>query len=383
METRSRRAAGRFTPIGLTLAVAAILFAWMPGSAAAAPVKYVALGDSYSAASGVLPLDPKAPPQCLRSSLNYPNVIAERTGADLTDVTCGAAETGHFFEPQYPGMKPQLDAVKADTELVTMTIGGNDSGVFIGAILACGSAGLLTLGQGNPCETQNGSRFEDTVRDVTYPSLVGALKAVREKAPKAEVAILTYPWITPKTDNCYPQMPLAKGDIPYVRSLQTTLNDAAARAAKATGSILVDLNGVSEGHDACQPIGTRWVEPVLLGTNPVIVHPNALGERKMAERTIEVLAGRGAVVPEESAPQTRIRKVKVKHAKRRATFMFGADKAGSTFRCRIDRKPFRKCASPKTFRNLRPGKHRFEVRAIDSGGRADPTPAKRKFRIRR
>jgi hypothetical protein len=49
------------------------------------------------------------------------------------------------------------------------------------------------------------------------------------------------------------------------------------------------MSGVSEGHDACQPIGVRWIEPALLGTNPVIVHPNALGEAKMAEQTIAVL----------------------------------------------------------------------------------------------
>ncbi len=33
----------------------------------------------------------------------------------------------------------------------------------------------------------------------------------------------------------------------------------------------------------------RWVEPVLQGTNPVIVHPNALGESKLAAQTMKVL----------------------------------------------------------------------------------------------
>jgi hypothetical protein len=51
----------------------------------------------------------------------------------------------------------------------------------------------------------------------------------------------------------------------------------------------VNLNAVSNGHDACQPIGVRWVEPVLQGTNPVIVHPNALGESEMAVQTMTVL----------------------------------------------------------------------------------------------
>ena len=107
------------------------------------PLRYVALGDSYSAASGVLPPDLAAPLQCLRSIRNYPHVIAGETGAQLTDVTCGAADTSHFFTSQYPGVAPQLDAVKSDTQLVTMTIGGNDSGVFINTILSCGAAGLL------------------------------------------------------------------------------------------------------------------------------------------------------------------------------------------------------------------------------------------------
>ena len=52
------------------------------GAQAASPLRYVALGDSYSAASGVLPLDLSAP-QCLRSTRNYPHAIASATGAQL------------------------------------------------------------------------------------------------------------------------------------------------------------------------------------------------------------------------------------------------------------------------------------------------------------
>lgn len=268
---------------------AILIFALAAPAALAAPLRYVALGDSYSAASGVLPPDPTAPPACLRSIRNYPHVIAGKIGADLSDVTCGAAETKHYFESQWPGVPPQLKAVKRDTQLVTMTIGGNDSGVFIDTILDCGSLSLLSLGQGSPCKDRYGSSFEETIKNVTYPSLVKALTAVRAKAPKARVAILGYPWIMPATGGCFDKMPVASGDVPYVRGIQATLNDAVRRAAAATGSIYVNLNVVSNGHDACQPIGVRWVEPVLQGTNPVIVHPNALGESKMAARTMAVL----------------------------------------------------------------------------------------------
>jgi lysophospholipase L1-like esterase len=273
-------------------AIAVVLGLAAPASATPRPpqpLDYVALGDSYSAASGVLPPDPTAAVQCLRSTQNYPHMLAAQLGARFTDVTCGGADTTHFATAQYPGVAPQLDALNADTDLVTMTIGGNDSGVFINSILRCGAAGLTTLGQGSPCQQQLGSSFEDTVRNVTGPSLVAALNAVKQAAPNARIAILGYPAILPPTGGCYPVMPVAVGDVPYLYSLQTTLNQVIADAARQTHVTFVDMTGPSQGHDACQPLGVRWVEPVLTGTNPVIVHPNAQGEQAMAAAVTRTL----------------------------------------------------------------------------------------------
>jgi lysophospholipase L1-like esterase len=273
------------------LATAAVVtgVAVAPSASAATPQRYVALGDSYSAASGVFPSDPTAPPECARSTSNYPHDLAAATAAQLTDVTCGAAQTKDYFSAQYPGVPPQLDAVRADTQLITMTIGGNDNNVFIDTIVECGSAGLSTAGQGSPCKDRYGSSFSDTIRNQTYPALVNALRAVRAKAPAARIAILGYPWIMPPTVGCFDKMPIAQGDVPYVHGIQATLNDAVRRAAAATGVRYVNMNAVSEGHDACQPSGVRWIEPVLQGTNPVIVHPNSLGEANMAAQTEAVL----------------------------------------------------------------------------------------------
>jgi hypothetical protein len=287
---RRRRFAGLRRLILAASAALAVAGLGAPAAhASKTPLHYVALGDSYSAASGVLPPDLTAPPECLRSILNYPKVIAARVTAQLSDVTCGAAETSHFFTSQYPGVPPQLDALTSQTQLVTMTIGGNDSNVFIDAIVDCGSAGTLAHGQGSPCKDRYGSSFDDTIRGTTYPSLVKALNAVRAKAPRARVAILGYPWILPASGGCFPQMPVARGDVPYVHGIQATLNDAIRRAAAATGVTYIDFSTVSVGHDACQAIGLRWIEPVVGGTNPVIVHPNALGEAQLAAQTIKVL----------------------------------------------------------------------------------------------
>ncbi|WP_077799929.1 SGNH/GDSL hydrolase family protein [Streptomyces sp. JHA26] len=251
---------------------------------------YVALGDSYSAGSGVLPVDPTNL-LCLRSTANYPHVIASRTGARLDDVTCGAAETKHFTQAQYPGVAPQVEALDADTDLVTLTIGGNDNGTFVNAVTACGTAGLLSGGRGSPCKDRHGTSFDDQIEANTYPALKEALRSVRAKAPNARVAALGYPWITPATadPSCFLKLPIASGDVPYLRGIQAHLNQVVRRAAEDTGVTYVDFSQVSEGHDACRAAGTRWIEPLLFGHSLVPVHPNALGERRMAEHTMDVL----------------------------------------------------------------------------------------------
>jgi lysophospholipase L1-like esterase len=258
-----------------------------PAAGGAEPLQYVAMGDSYAAASGVFPLANGAPPVCLQSRRNFAHDIAAAVGAHLTDVTCGGAQTGDYFTSQYKNVAPQLDALSADTDLVTMTIGGNDHNLFIGAIIKCGSAAVGSLGRGSPCKNRYGSSFEDTIDDQTYPDLVRALSAVRAKAPNAQVAILGYPWIVPPTGGCYLKLPLASGDVPYMRHIEGVLNDAIARAAAATGATYVDLTVASDGHDACKPPGVRWIEPALFGSN--VIHPNAFGETQMAAQAMSQL----------------------------------------------------------------------------------------------
>jgi Ca2+-binding RTX toxin-like protein len=69
-------------------------------------------------------------------------------------------------------------------------------------------------------------------------------------------------------------------------------------------------------------------------------------------------------------------------SRRQVSFTFRSNESGSTFRCRIDRGPFRPCTSPRRYR-LVPGRHVFRVYAIDPAGNRDRTPAVVSFRIRR
>ena len=63
------------------------------------------------------------------------------------------------------------------------------------------------------------------------------------------------------------------------------------------------------------------------------------------------------------------------------TFTFSANEAGATLECRVDTAPFTSCTSPHTTAALAAGGHTFEVRATDSAGNVDATPASRSFQV--
>ena len=86
--------------------------------------------------------------------------------------------------------------------------------------------------------------------------------------------------------------------------------------------------------------------------------------------------------PDTTPPQTKIRRApKNKLHGSKATFRFTSSEPNSTFRCRLDHGKAAPCGSPKTYRHLRAGEHRFAVFAIDAAGNRDPSPAKRRFTV--
>jgi hypothetical protein len=60
-----------------------------------------------------------------------------------------------------------------------------------------------------------------------------------------------------------------------------------------------------------------------------------------------------------------------------AAFWFASSESGSAFDCRLDGGGWGSCSSPKTYNGVGKGTHTFEVRARDSLGNADATPASR------
>ena len=87
--------------------------------------------------------------------------------------------------------------------------------------------------------------------------------------------------------------------------------------------------------------------------------------------------------PDTKPPRTSLRAARINQAKRRVTFRFASGEAGSKFLCKLDKKKYKLCTSPKTYKRLKPGKHVFRVKARDRAGNVDKTPKVERFRIKR
>jgi hypothetical protein len=84
----------------------------------------------------------------------------------------------------------------------------------------------------------------------------------------------------------------------------------------------------------------------------------------------------------DEAPETKITKGAPKKTdKNKITFKFSSDDPVASFQCKLDRKAFKACPSPKTLKHLDVGKHTFAIRAVDPDGHRDPSPAKDRFRV--
>jgi hypothetical protein len=64
-----------------------------------------------------------------------------------------------------------------------------------------------------------------------------------------------------------------------------------------------------------------------------------------------------------------------------ASLAFSSDEANSTFECQLDSGAWAGCSSPKSYSALAVGSHQFAVRATDTAGNVDATPASRSWTV--
>lgn len=255
-----------------------------------APQRYVALGDSFTAAP-LVPLTDVAD-GCFRSDSNYPALLADALGLRLTDVSCSGATTRNLVRRQSTvreaSAPPQLRALSDRTDLVTLGIGGNDFGLFGGLVQTC-----LQLRssdpQGAPCATSAaGERLVTHIPDIGR-NVERALDRVARRAPNARVVLVGYPRIAPADGACPNRLPFAAGDVAFGDRVVRELDEALAAAADAAGAEYLDLYAASAGHDVCS--AEPWVNGRRTRTGVALAfHPLAAGAHATATLLEDLIA---------------------------------------------------------------------------------------------
>lgn len=293
---RSRALVGMFLGLALAGSLAACTDGDEPDSAPSTSSSgdgtvYVALGDSYTSAPSVG--ESTGPTGCGQSENNYPHLVAAQLDLDLTDVSCGGAQTIHVTEPQTVvgggSVPPQADALGPETDLVTLGIGGNDDNYFAG-LLTCVSQGAQDP-DGSPCTEFIGSlgpREEALagLRANVVDKVGATIDVVVERAPEARVLVVGYPHLAPAEERC-DQFPVAEGDVALVGELVELLSDAVRQAAQEHEVEYVDRYTPTEGHDACA--SDAWVAGASPTAPGVPFHPYAAEQEAAAAAVVEVI----------------------------------------------------------------------------------------------
>ena len=260
------------------------------GSPVTAPTRYdryVALGDSYTAAPLVPPTDTST--ICLRSGVNYPALVARAMpGTHLTDVSCSGATTANTVEPQQGRtgtVPPQLGALRRGTDLVTIGLGGNDGRLFATMTMRCTKLAAADP-TGRPCADALGADLPAALTQV-HRNLVGVVRDVRTRAPHARVLLVGYPEIVPATGSCR-DLPLATGDYAYARQVIEGLNRAVRGAAADTKAEYVDVWADTRGHSICA--ADPWINGrVTSAERALAYHPMAPEQQAVARAIVALL----------------------------------------------------------------------------------------------
>lgn len=251
---------------------------------------YVAMGDSYTAAVGVPEV---VDASCSRSSANYPALVAEKLEVELTDVSCSGASTTSLTEAQETtaGVVPaQFSALDANTDYVTLGIGGNDEDLFSTLITTC-LALRASDPDSTPCRDAMNAGGTDASRDsieLIQDRVTSALVGIRDRAPDATIVMVGYPQLVPAEGEC-DLLPLTPGDYDYLRGVIADLGAATEAAAAEANVAYVDVLAASEGHDICAG-KDAWVSGIGGSTDRAApLHPFAEEQQAVADLVVEAL----------------------------------------------------------------------------------------------
>jgi lysophospholipase L1-like esterase len=115
------------------------------------------------------------------------------------------------------------------------------------------------------------------------------IEAIRAKAPKAVIVMVTYPRVVPPTAERCAAVGLADADADYFAALGLRLEAAMTGAAHAKGALVADAFALGAGHGPCADDADRWVNGARAQASGVSFHPTAKGHEEMARLVLAAL----------------------------------------------------------------------------------------------
>ncbi|MFC4334565.1 SGNH/GDSL hydrolase family protein [Salininema proteolyticum] len=247
-----------FTILAATAMGALALPAAATASTEPEPVQYVALGDSYASGVGAGDYIPDGT-LCLRSNNAYSAIWADDTGADLDFQACGGAQIPDVYSSQ-------IDALDEETDLVTISIGGNDVG-FAGIMIGC------TVLPDFAC-IDKVDKAEADGRDRVAGELEQLYADLDAAAPNATVVVMGYPKLFSEV-TCSYNAGISVAEQRRINDGVLVMDSIIREAAEAQGFRYADPVPTFEGHGSCaHPMYVHG----LRGFAPESYHPTSLGQ---------------------------------------------------------------------------------------------------------
>ncbi|MGW6577667.1 SGNH/GDSL hydrolase family protein [Streptomyces sp. NPDC054945] len=244
----------------LLLAAGATLFgAGQAAATARADFGYVALGDSYSSGVGAGNYD-GASGDCKRTTRAYPALWAAAHSPQTFSFTaCSGARTGDV-------LSGQLAPLNSGTDLVSITIGGNDAG-FSDVMTTC------VLQSESTCVSRVNQA--KAYVDATLPGRLDQVyNAISSRSPGAHVVVLGYPRFYKLNGTC--TTGLTEGERTAINGAADHLNAAIAKRAADHGFTFASVAGTFTGHEICS--GNAWLHSVNWLNIGESYHPTAAGQ---------------------------------------------------------------------------------------------------------
>lgn len=229
------------------------------GSAHAAGVNYVALGDSYASGLGAGSYTSESG-SCKRSTNAYAYLWKNaHAPSSFAFVACAGARTGDV-------LNNQLSALNSGTTLVSISVGGNDAG-FASTMQTC------VLDSESAC-----LNAVATAKNYATSTLPGQLDqvyaAIHAKAPNARVVVLGYPHLYKVGGSCI----FGIGDTKRaaINGAADVLDDVVAKRAANAGFAFGDVRSIFKEHEICGS-STTWLHSTTLPVEESY-HPKAAGQ---------------------------------------------------------------------------------------------------------